>query len=103
MPISLDLPEAVKKRIAKLAKAQQLTPHGFMLEAICEKLEAEEARAAFHAVAKRRLQRIKKTGTAIPAPDVFEYLRRRAAGATARRPKPRKITVEAARKRPRAG
>jgi hypothetical protein len=73
-----------------------------MLEAIREKLEAEEARAAFHAGAKRRLQRMKKTGTAIPAADVFEYVRRRAVRAAARRPKSRKIAVEAARRRPRA-
>jgi predicted transcriptional regulator len=91
MPVSLRLPETVKKRIAKLAKAQDLTPHGFMLEAIREKLEAEEARAAFLAEAERRLARMKKTGSGIPAEEVFEYLRRRAEGLAAKRPKPRKI------------
>jgi predicted transcriptional regulator len=91
MPVSLRLPEAVKKRIAKLAKAQDLTPHGFMLDAIREKLEAEEARAAFHAEARRRLERMKRTGAGIPAGEVFEYLQQRAAGAATRRPKTRKI------------
>lgn len=91
MPVSLRLPETVKKRIAKLARAQDLTPHGFMLDAIREKLEAEEARAAFHAEARRRLERMKKTGLGIPAAEVFEYLQRRAAGAAARRPKARKL------------
>ncbi len=91
MPVSLRLPETVRKRIAKLAKAQDLTPHGFMLEAIREKLEAEEARAAFHAEAERRLTRMRKTGTGIPADEVFEYLKRRAEGAAVKRPKPRKI------------
>jgi predicted transcriptional regulator len=91
MAVSLRVPENVKKRIAKLAKAQDLTPHGFMLEAIREKLEAEEARAAFHADAKRRLARMKKTGTGIPAEEVFEYLKRRAEGRAAERPRPRKI------------
>ena len=91
MAVSLRVPENVKKRIAKLAKAQDLTPHGFMLAAIREKLEAEEVRAAFHADAKRRLARMKKTGTGIPAEEVFEYLKRRAAGRTAERPKPRKV------------
>jgi predicted transcriptional regulator len=91
MAVSLRVPEDVKKRIAKLAKTQDLTPHGFMLEAIREKLEAEEARAAFHADAKRRLARMKKTGVGIPADEVFEYLRQRAQGKTAERPKPRKI------------
>jgi predicted transcriptional regulator len=88
MAVSLRVPENVKKRIAKLAKAQDLTPHGFMLEAIREKLEAEEARAAD---AKRRLARMKKTGTGIPAEEVFEYLKRRAEGRAAERPRPRKI------------
>ena len=31
-----------------VAKEQDVTPHSFMLEAIREKLEAEEARLAFH-------------------------------------------------------
>ncbi|MGH8681428.1 MAG: CopG family ribbon-helix-helix protein [Burkholderiales bacterium] len=91
MAVSLRVPEEVKKRIAKLAKAQDMTPHGFMLEAIREKLEAEEARAAFHADAKRRLARMRKTGAGIPAAEVFEYLKQRAEGKRADRPKPRKI------------
>jgi hypothetical protein len=62
-----------------------------MLEAIREKVEAEEARAAFHAGARRRLARMKKTGAGIPAAEVFEYLAQRAAGRAAARPKPRKI------------
>ncbi len=91
MAVSLRVPEDVKKRIAKLAKAQDLTPHGFMLEAIREKVEAEEARAAFHADARRRLARMKKTGAGIPAEEVFDYLSERAEGRAAERPKPRKI------------
>jgi len=91
VPVSLRIPEDVKKRIAKLAKAHDLTPHGFMLDAIREKLAAEEARAAFHAEARRRLERMKKTGTGIPAEEAFEYVRARAEGAVVRRPKPRKI------------
>jgi predicted transcriptional regulator len=91
MAVSLRVPEEVKKRIAKLAKQQDMTPHGFMLEAIREKLEAEEARLAFHAEAERRLARMKKTGVGIPAQEVFDYLQRRAAGRKATRPKPRKL------------
>jgi predicted transcriptional regulator len=91
MAVSLRIPEEVKKRVARLARAQDLTPHGFMLEAIREKVEAEEARAAFHAEAKQRLARMKKAGTGIPAEEVFEYLRKRAAGEAAERPKARKV------------
>jgi predicted transcriptional regulator len=91
MAVSLRIPEEVKKRIAKLAKRQDVTPHGFMLEAIREKVEAEEARLAFHAEAERRLARMKRTGVGIPAAEVWEYLQRRAAGHKTARPKPRKL------------
>lgn len=91
MPVSLRLPDEMKKRIEKLAHAQDLTPHGFMLEAIREKLEAEEARAEFHAGAKRRLERMKRDGAGIPAEEVFEYLGQLARGVRAKRPKPRKL------------
>ena len=57
MAVSLRVPEEVKKRIDKLAKQQDVTPHGFMLEAIREKVEAEEARLAFHAEAPKSARR----------------------------------------------
>ena len=91
MAISLRVPEEVKKRIVKLAKEYDVTPHGFMLQAIREKVEAEEARLAFHAQAERRLAKMKKTATGIPADEVFDYLQRRAAGRKAMRPKARKL------------
>lgn len=91
MAVSLRVPEEVKKRIAKLAKQQGLTPHGFMLDAIREKVEAEEVRLAFHAEAERRLAQMKKTGVGIPVEEVFEYLQKRAAGRKATRPKARKL------------
>jgi predicted transcriptional regulator len=91
MTVSLRVPEEVKKRIARLARQQDLTPHGFMLDAIREKVEVEEARLAFHAEAERRLAQMKKSGVGIPAEEVFEYLKRRAAGRKAPRPKPRKL------------
>jgi predicted transcriptional regulator len=91
MAVSLRVPEEMKKRIAELAKQQDVTPHGFMLDAIREKVEVEEARLAFHAEAERRLARMKRAGVGIPAEDVFEYLQRRAVGRKATRPKPRKL------------
>ena len=91
MAVSLRVPEEVKKRIARLARQQDLTPHGFMLDAIREKVEIEEVRLAFHAEAERRLARMKKSGVGIPAEEVFEYLQKRAGGRKATRPKPRKL------------
>jgi predicted transcriptional regulator len=91
MAVSLRLPEDVKKRIARLAKARDVTPHGFMLEAIHEKVEAEEARTAFHAEAERRLAQMKRSGKGIPADEVFEYLKLRGEGRSVKRPKARKV------------
>lgn len=91
MAVSLRLPNDVKRRVVKLAEAQDTTAHAFMVEAIHEKLEAEEVRAAFHAEAERRLARMKKSGRGVAAAEVFEYLDARAHGRTSVRPKPRRI------------
>ena len=91
MAVSLRVPPEVKKKIAKLAEAQDTTSHAFMLAAIREKIEAEEARAAFHAEARRRLARMQKTGLGIPAEEVLAYLRERARGGKPARPRARKL------------
>jgi len=91
MAISLRIPEDVKKRIARLAAHRDTTSHAFMLDAIREKVEDEEARIAFYEQAKVRLGRMKKTGLAIPADEVFDYLRERAKGGKPARPKARTI------------
>ena len=91
MAVSLRVPPEVKKKVAKLAEAQNTTSHAFMVEAIREKLEAEEARAALHAEGKRRLARMKRSGRGIPADEVFDYLEQRALGKPAVRPKPRRV------------
>ena len=91
MAVSLRIPEHVKKRVEQLAGAQDTTAHAFMVDAIREKLEAAEARAAFHAEAKRRLARMKKSGLGIPAREIFAYLDKRARGGKPARPKPRRV------------
>ena len=91
MAVSLRVPDDVKKRITRLAEARDTTAHAFMLEAIREKLDAEETRAAFQAEAERRLADMKKTRMGIPAGEVFDYLTRRAQGKKAQRPRPRKL------------
>lgn len=92
MPVSLRVPEEIAQRIAKLVDAQDTSAHAFMLEAIREKLDAEEAQAAFVAEAERRLTRMKKTGKGIPAEEVFDYLSARARGEKVKRPRARKIS-----------
>ena len=77
----------MKKRVTRLAARRDTTAHAFMLEAIREKIENEEARLAFYREAKLRLARMKKTGLAVPAGEVFYYLRERAGGGEPVRPK----------------
>jgi len=86
----LRVPDNVKRRIAKLAEERDTTPHAFMLEAIRDRLDAEEARVAFHAEAKRRLARMRKSDLGVPAEEVFDYLLDRARGGKPARPKPHK-------------
>ena len=90
MAVSLRELANVKRRIASLAEEQETTPHAFMLEAIRDRLDAEEARAAFHAEARRRLARMKKSGLGVPANEVFDYLLSKASGNKVRQPKSRK-------------
>ena len=92
MAVSLRVPDDMKKRLDDLARAQQTTPHALMLAAVREKLDTEEARAAFIAEGRRRLASMKKSGLGIPAEDVLGYFRELAAGGKPSRPKPRKIT-----------
>lgn len=93
MPVSLRLPPELSKRIEKLVDAKQTNAHAFMLEAIREKLDAEEAQVEFEAEARRRLDRMKKTGKGVPANEVFEYLHARVSGAKVARPRARKLTT----------
>jgi predicted transcriptional regulator len=92
MAISLRVPDEVKDRVEKLAATGNTSAHAFMVDAIREKVEAEEARASFYAEGIKRLAKMKKSGLGIPADEVFDYLGRRAKGEKPARPKPRKIS-----------
>lgn len=91
MAVSLRVPDSVKKRLAKLARVRQTTPHALMVEAIREKLDAEELRTQFVAEAQRRLEKMKKSRKGIPAGEVFEYLEGRIRGESPARPRLRRL------------
>ena len=91
MAISLRLPADMKQRIENLVVRRNTNAHAFMLEAIREKVDAEEAQAAFHAEAQQRLARMKKSNKGIPAEEVFEYLRARVRGESTKRPRARRL------------
>lgn len=86
---SLKLPEDVKERAVAAAKRRGVTPHAFMVEAIRSATSAAERRAQFIADALSARKHLMRTGKGFGADDAHEYLRRRAQGETAPKPKAR--------------
>jgi predicted transcriptional regulator len=84
---SLKLPEALKAQAAAAAERLGITTHAFMVDAIRQAAAAAEDRARFIAAAKAARKAALKQGTGFDADEVHEYIRARAAGTAARRPK----------------
>jgi predicted transcriptional regulator len=89
---TIRLPQDLKERVARAAKRAGATAHGFILEAIREKAEAEERREEFLDTAERRYADIVASGRTLPWHEVRRHLRRRLAGSRAAPPKPRKLS-----------
>jgi predicted transcriptional regulator len=87
---TIRLPDELKARIAKAAKRAGTTSHKLILEAIAEKAELAEQRAAFHAIADQRYAEFLESGKSIPWEDARTYLMKRLAGQRAKRPVARK-------------
>jgi predicted transcriptional regulator len=85
---TLKLSEALKERIAPLAKAAGKTPHAWMVEAIETQANLAEKRKRFVDHALASLAEYKRTGVAYAAEDVREYLAAKVAGKRPARPKP---------------
>ena len=85
---SIRLSDDLKQRIAEAAGHAGQTPHAFMLDAIAERVAAEEQRRDFHELAEQRYARIVDSGETISWPAMRDYLRRRLAGEAVARPKP---------------
>lgn len=88
---TIRLPKDLKDKVARAAERTGKTPHGFILEAIAEKAEIEEQRAAFVDSAEQRYAGIAASGKTVPWPEMRQYLERRLAGSRAVRPKPRRV------------
>lgn len=84
---SLKLPEDVKQLAAAAAGHQGVTPHAFMVEAIRAAATAAEKRAGFVAEALASKAEALKSGKGYRAAEVHAYLRSRAQGKPAPRPK----------------
>jgi len=85
---SLKLPQRLKSRVERLTKRSKESPHAFMIRAIEEQVEAEELHSRFLADAARADAAMQRTGLGYASADVNAYLEARAAGRTARKPKP---------------
>jgi hypothetical protein len=86
---SLKLPEDVKQLAVAAAKRQGVTPHAFMVDAIRAAAAAAEKRAAFVAEATASRAQTLKSGKGYDAAEVHAYVRARAQGKAASRPKAR--------------
>ena len=88
---TIRIPKELKDKVARAAERAGKTPHGFILEAIAEKAELEERRAAFVESAEQRYARIAASGRTVAWSEMRRYLERRLAGSRAAPPKPRRI------------
>jgi predicted transcriptional regulator len=85
---TLKLSESLKKRIGPLAESAGKTLHAWMIEAIETQAALAEKRKAFIAEAMAAEYEVRKTRLVHRAEDVHRYVRARAAGKKAVRPRP---------------
>ena len=88
---TIRLSRELKEKVARAAERAGTTPHSFILEAIAEKAELEERRAAFIETAEQRYAGIVASGTTLAWSDMRKYLQRRSSGSRAVRPKSRRL------------
>jgi predicted transcriptional regulator len=86
---TLRLPPPLKSRVSKLAESSGKTVHGFLLEAIEDKVREAEARAALLREAQQRFEEMTASGRGLDWHEMRDYLTRRAQGKRAVRPKAR--------------
>jgi predicted transcriptional regulator len=77
--ITIRLPDDLKARVAVAAKRAGTTAHGFILEAVAEKVAQGEQRADFDAMAEKRYVAIVASGKTIPWQELRGYLEARIA------------------------
>lgn len=86
---SLKLPDDLKQRAARAAERAGISPHAFMVQAIEQAATQAERRASFVAAAHAAREEALATGQAYAADEVHDWLKARAAGKTAHKPKAR--------------
>lgn len=88
---TIRLSDELKARLAEAARRGGTTAHGFILEAIAEKIEQDERRSAFEEEAQTRLSRLVQSGRSIAWDDMKRYLEARIAGDKIAPPAARKL------------
>ena len=86
---TIRIPDDLKEQVAAAAERAGQTSHGFILDAIAEKVEEEQRRADFDDVAERRFAATIASGKTIAWDEMRAYLTSRLAGQPARRPSPK--------------
>ncbi|TCO74353.1 CopG family ribbon-helix-helix protein [Chromatocurvus halotolerans] len=74
------LPSDLKKRLADVAERVGMTSHALILQAISDRVEADEAHNRLLDEADRRYAAIAETGQTVPWSEMRRYLDRRVAG-----------------------
>jgi predicted transcriptional regulator len=90
---TLRLPADLKQRLDKLAKSSGTSIHSLMVDAIAQKADELELRAAFHAEADSRLEDLLAHGAGLDWHDMRSYLAARVKGKKPKAPKVRKWRV----------
>lgn len=85
---TLKLPEELKARIAPLADMAAKTPHAWMIEALEAQARLAEMRQSFIGGALASAAEVDAGGALYAMQDVHEYIIGKAAGKSAKRPKP---------------
>ena len=84
---SLKLPDDIKEQAALAAGRMGMSPHAFMVDAIRRATVQAEARAQWVAGAQAARKATLKAGKGFDAAEVHAYIRARAVGKAASRPK----------------
>ena len=88
---TIRLPEDLKNRVARAAERAGMTSHALILDAIAERMDAEERRSDFQGTAEARCAEIVATSKTIPWAEMRSYLEERLAGKKPARPASRKL------------
>ena len=88
---TIRLPDDMKDRVARAAERAGMTSHALILDAIAERVDAEERRNEFQDTAEKRYAEIVASGETIPWSEMRTYLEDRLSGKKPIRPGSRKL------------